>query len=109
MTDEDHVKLLTLIKELPCLILLSGYRNDIYTEHLKGWWSMDFQAMTRGGVRTETVWCNFEPGDVHYHTYAGKDFTDRQRIKRKAERWANKFKKLPSGEKQAILSAMLNV
>ena len=58
-------------------------------------------------VRTETVWCNFSPAEVHYHTYAGIDRTDRQRIKRKAERWAARYEKLPHGERQAVLSAML--
>ena len=63
--------------------------------------------MTRGGVRTETIWCNFEPKDIHYHTYAGKNYTERQGIQRKAERWANNFIKMSSGEQQAVLAAML--
>lgn len=109
--DEDHLKLIQLLKKLPenCFVLLSGYRNRIYDEVIADWWSIDFQAMTRGGVRTETVWCNFFPNTIHYHTYAGKDFTDRQRIKRKAERWANNFKELPCAERQAILASLLSV
>lgn len=107
LTDEQHLELLNILLGLPCQVIVSGYRNNIYDEFLTGWWSMDFQAMSRGGVRTETVWCNFEPGSVHYHTFAGKDFTDRQRIKRKAQRWANNFAKLPPAERQAILSALL--
>lgn len=109
MTDEHHRQLLALLKQLPCYVILSGYRNDIYDTELKDWWQMDFQAMTRGGVRTETVWCNFQPGKVHYHTYAGKDFTDRQRIKRKAGRWAKNYAALPQAEQQAVLAALLAV
>lgn len=112
LTPNDHTKLIDNLKAISdpdTYIILSGYKNDLYEELLKGWWSKDFQAMTRGGVRTETVWCNFEPGDIHYHTYAGKDFTDRQRIKRKAERWAKNFKNLPIAERQAILNAILTV
>lgn len=109
MSDNDHKQLLQILKTLSCYVILSGYRNDIYDSELKSWWQIDFQSMTRGGVRTETVWCNFEPGQVHYHTYAGKDFTDRQRIKRKAERWAKNFALLPTGERQAVLSALLSV
>mgnify|MGYP006961072817 CR=1 FL=1 len=75
----------------------------MYDDALSDWWSVDFQAMSRGGVRTETIWCNFEPGQTHYHTFAGKNFTDRQRIKRKAARWAKKFEALPIGERQALL------
>jgi DNA adenine methylase len=48
------------------------------------------------------------PADVmHWHSYAGENFTDRQRIKRKAERWAANFRDLPPGERLALLSAIL--
>jgi hypothetical protein len=108
-TDDDHVRLLELALKLPCYVIISGYRNPIYKKYINHWWSYDFQAMTRGGVRTETVWCNFTPKEIHYHTYVGKDFTDRQRIQRKANGWAKKLEKLPSGERQAILAALLSV
>ncbi|AGB11015.1 TPA: DNA adenine methylase [Vibrio parahaemolyticus] len=110
MTDDEHRELLKLLIQLPegVFVILSGYRNPIYNEMLSDWWSKDFQAMTRGGVRTETVWCNFQPGDIHYHTYAGENSTERQRIKRKAERWASRFAALPAYEKQAVLNAILS-
>lgn len=109
LTDREHLDLLQLLKVVRADVIISGYRNDIYQTELddEGWWSMDFQAMTRGGVRTETVWCNFEPGKVHYHKYAGKNHTDRQRIQRKAARWAKNFAVLPQPEQQAILAALL--
>jgi hypothetical protein len=34
-------------------VILSGYPSQLYDETLAGWRSMEFQAMTRGGVRTE--------------------------------------------------------
>lgn len=64
--------------------------------------------MTRGGVRTEKLWLNFPSGPVHWASYAGRNFTDRQRIKRKAARWAANFRKLPPGERLAVLSALLD-
>jgi hypothetical protein len=63
--------------------------------------------MTRGGVRTEKLWFNFEPGAAHWSTFAGKNRTDRQRIKRKAARWAAKWAGLASAEAQAVLAAIL--
>lgn len=65
--------------------------------------------MTRGGVRTEKLWCNFQPSAVHWASYAGEDFTDRQRIKRKAGRWARMYGELPPGERLAVLAALLAV
>lgn len=112
LSDEDHVRLLEILLSFDffprCEIMISGYRNGIYDDMLADWKSIDFQAMTRGGVRTETIWTNFEPGLVHYHHYAGSDYTDRQRIKRKAERWASNYRDLPPGEKQAVLAALLS-
>lgn len=112
MTEADHQRLLKAAKQQnpnDVKIIISGYANPLYDEMLKDWWRKDFQAMTRGGVRTETIWLNYQPGDVHYHTFAGDNFTDRQRIKRKAERWANNYKALPPGERQTILAALLSV
>jgi len=107
-TDRDHHSLLGVLKSLDCLVMLSGYRNEVYQATIPDWFNIDFQTMTRGGARTETVWCNFEPSTVHYHAFAGKDFTDRQRIKRKAARWARRYEQLPPGERQAVLAAILS-
>lgn len=107
LTTAQHVELLRLAKQLPAFILISGYESDLYNEELRTWHKFKFQAMSRGGVRTEVVWYNFEPREMHYHTYAGKNSSDRQRIQRKAERWANKIKALPPGEKQAVIAAIL--
>jgi len=101
LSDEDHWELLRILRSVSCNVMLSGYRNPLYNKSLANWFSLDFQAMTRGGVRTETVWCNFDPAAIHYHTFAGKNFTDRQR------RWASRYAKLPPGERQAVLAAIL--
>jgi DNA adenine methylase len=107
MTDADHVRLLDIIKSKPGKFILSGYPSELYASMLQEWNHRDFQAMTRGGVRTERVWFNFEPGKPFCANYAGKDFTDRQRIKRKAERWAADFKTMNEAEQLVILNAML--
>ncbi len=109
LTDDDHKKLLLTIKLLKCRVIISGYRCDLYDQLLSDWRRVDFQVMSRAGARTESVWLNFEPGEIHYHTYAGKNFTDRQRIQRKAARWAKNFKSLPPAERQAVMSALLAV
>ncbi|WP_413540318.1 DNA adenine methylase [Cronobacter malonaticus] len=56
----DHVRLLTCLKSLPPEIrsILSGYPPQLYDERLTDWRSKEFQAMTRGGVRTEKIWMN---------------------------------------------------
>ena len=112
LTPEQHERLLNAAivqAEKGVFIIVSGYDNELYKRMLNGWWRKDFQSMTRGGVRTETIWCSFVPSEIHYHKYAGENYTDRQRIKRKAEGWANRYSKLPYAERQAVMAAMLSV
>ena len=108
-TEKDHVRLLRSLMLISdkANIILSGYPNELYGGILRKWNSFEFQSMTRGGVRTEKLWFNFEPGAKHWASFAGKNFTDRQRIKRKAERWAANYRALPADEQIAVLSAML--
>lgn len=65
--------------------------------------------MNQAGVRTEKLWFNFTVDRVHWARYTGKNFTDRQRIKRKAENWGRRYRALPPGERLAVLSAMMAV
>lgn len=106
-SDNDHMRLLEVLKKVPADVIISGYPSALYNDQLYDWRTFQFQAMTRGGVRTEQLWFNYAPDSVYWSKYAGKDFTDRQRIKRKAQRWADNYAALPSDERQAILSAIL--
>jgi len=107
--EHHHVELLTLLERLPCSVMVSGYPSRLYDELLSGWQSVELQVMNQGGVRTEKLWFNFTLDRVHWARYAGKDFTDRQRIKRKAESWGRRYRALPPGERLAVLSAMMAV
>ena len=109
LADRDHRSLLELLRSLPASVIVSSYPNKIYEELLGDWRSVQFQAMTRGGPRTEQLWMNYADGGTHWHTFAGVNFTDRQRIKRKAERWRRMYAELPAGERLALLSALLEV
>lgn len=107
-TVEDHLRLLSCLLDLPenVSVILSGYPSALYDSMLPEWRTCEFQAMTRGGVRTEKLWMNFPEGRVYTHTFAGKDYNDRNRIKRKARRWQEKYAALPAGERLAIMSAL---
>ena len=107
--EQDHIELLKLLKRLPCNVILSGYPSALYDELLAGWRSLELQVMNQGGVRTEKLWFNFMPDRVHWASYAGKNFTDRQRIKRKAANWAKRYQAMPRAERVAVLAAMMGV
>lgn len=103
--EADHIELLELLKTLPCNVMLSGYPSALYDDLLDGWGSLELQVMNQAGVRTEKLWFNFTPDRVHWASYAGKNFTDRQRIKRKAANWGKNYK----AERVAVLAAMMAV
>ncbi|WP_245589256.1 DNA adenine methylase [Chitinimonas koreensis] len=106
-TVEDHVALLDALKRLPCPVMLSGYRSELYDDTLAGWRSVDFQAMTRRGPAIETVWMNYHPPKVlHESTYVGRDFRERERIKRRRQRWRERLLRLDLAERQALLDEL---
>jgi len=103
-TDADHVRLLECLKGLGCMVLISGYDSELYNDMLPGWNVATFTAQSRGGIRTEYLWYNYpEPMELHDYSYLGYTFTDRQRVKRKAQRWSDRFQALPLLERQAII------
>lgn len=108
-TTDDHRRLIACLRSLPAAVMLSGYPSALYRELLPDWRSITFQAMTRGGVRTEQLWMNFPEGKPFTAAYAGKDYIDRQRIKRKVERWRKKYQALPPAERLAIMQALSSI
>ena len=107
--EQDHVELLELLKRLPCGVIVSGYPSALYDELLVGWRNVELQVMNQGGVRTEKLWFNFTLDRVYWASYAGKNFTDRQRVKRKAANWGKRYQALPRAERLAVLAAMMAV
>jgi hypothetical protein len=107
--EQDHVELLALLKAVPGPVILSGYPSALYDEQLADWRTLELQVMNQAGVRTEKLWFNFTPDRLHWARYAGKNFTDRQRIKRKAESWASRYQAMPRAERLAVLAGLMAV
>jgi DNA adenine methylase len=107
LSEVDHRRLLRVLQDLPCMVMLSGYWSSLYAERLKGWNLFQFEAMTRGGKATETVWFNYPyPVELHDYRYLGNGFRERERIKRKKTRWVQRLARMPILERQALLSAL---
>lgn len=61
LEDPEHVKLLDFVKGLRGAVLISGYDNEIYQHHLRGWHKKVFPANKRDGradaeKKAEIVW-----------------------------------------------------
>jgi DNA adenine methylase len=103
----EHRALLAIITALPCMVMISGYWSRLYATRLRDWHSIKFQAMTHGGPRAEWLWSNFpEPVALHDYRHLGASFRERERIKRKKQRWTSRLHRLPLLERRALLAAI---
>lgn len=62
MTEVDHAALLDAVLELDGMVILSGYRSDLYDDRLRGWVRRETRARISAGrgtaMRTECLWIN---------------------------------------------------
>ena len=60
MTDEQHIKLLQIVKESSCKIMISAYENELYNECLKGW-RKEYKSTTSecSRKRIEVIYMNY--------------------------------------------------
>lgn len=105
--EEDHRRLITVLRQLPGYVILSGYASPLYRKLLADWRCVAFGAGTRGGRRIECVWLNFPDGlPLHDTRFVGEDRRERERIKRKRDRWVGKFERMSPAERQVIREAL---
>lgn len=103
--DEDHVALLGELRRLPCAVILSGYASRLYADLLQGWHTHALTVATHTGLRTEYLWCNFEPPScLHDHRYIGDDFRERERVRRRVDRWLERLERMAPLERNALLT-----
>jgi len=107
-TREEHSRLLEIIKRLSCMVIISGYYSDLYATGLVDWRTEQYPSRTRGGrTAIEWVWMNYpEPLELHDYRYLGSNFRERERIKRKQNRWRARLQRMPTQERHALLSAI---
>lgn len=106
-TVEQHRELLGVLLELRCMVMISGYRCDLYDHLLRGWRRETFNAMSHVGLRQEWVWMNYpEPVALHDASHLGGSFRGRQSVRRRHERWLNRFDALESAERAHLLTLL---
>jgi site-specific DNA-adenine methylase len=108
MTDEQHARLLTVLKSLDCMVMISGYWSELYAIELADWRTVTYQTMTRGGkIATEYLWMNYpQPIELHDYRFLGNNFRERERIKRRKTRWLSRLKRMEPIERYAMLDAI---
>lgn len=107
LSHDDHVRLLAIVNELPCRIMISGYSSKLYSKELADWRHFDFPSTTRGGMATEHVWCNYpEPTELQDYRYLGRDRRERFKLLRREQNMIEKLSRLPELERNALLAAV---
>lgn len=106
--DSEHRRLLAVLQRLPCAVMVSGYRSELYASLLSAWRTRSFWTVDRRGRRREEiVWMNFQqPNELHDYRFLGRDFRERERIRRRVGRWRRRLSSLPTLEREALLAAM---
>lgn len=113
LSDLRHLRLLKAIKRIArrhgnVEVLISTYENKMYEKELAGWRLAKFNSTTRHGQATEHLYLSYEnpEGVLHDYSYIGRDFRERERIKKKIRRHVNRLKQLPAPERNAIIAAI---
>lgn len=109
-SNDQHTELLKLLLSLKCMVMISGYRHEIYDDALSSWRRIDYKANTRHGLVDESVWMNYpEPTELHDYRYLGRDFREREKIQRQQKRWLKRLRGMPVLQRKAISAAILNI
>lgn len=107
-TKEQHLELLTLLKTIPAKVMISSYWCELYFEELHGWRFIWYPAVNRSIHRPpEFLWMNYqEPLLLHDYRYLGINFRERERIKRRQNRWKGRLIKMNTLERAALIMAI---
>jgi hypothetical protein len=89
------------------LVVISGYPSELYDTCLGDWGTTTFTARTHRGIREEKLWFNFEtPNWLHDGRHLGRNFRERQTIKRRRERLQKRIAALSLHEQRALFDAL---
>jgi len=113
MSDEQHETLLDILNEAACRVMISGYWSVLYREKLTAprWHRTWYMAMTRSGhLAQEWLWMNYElPTELHDHHLVGRNFRERERIKRKVQRWTKRLETMNALDRTTLLAALAEI
>ena len=88
---------------------VSGHPSRLHDRHLCGWRPSGFQMNVPARVVTGKLRLNLGPGRVRWRSLAGRSFTHRQTVKRKAGSRGRRYAAMLRAERLAALSAMMAV
>ncbi|WP_028666217.1 hypothetical protein [Runella zeae] len=112
LTDGQHELLLTKLLQFEnAQIGITTYPNAMYEERLTDWRKTIYSSVTRSGqVRTEHMYLNYEPPQKLQDTYyIGKDYRERETLKKQQKNWAKNFAQMHKHQRQAIIEKLIKL
>ena len=107
-TEREHIELASLLMASGAGVMVSGYDSPLYRRLFKGWRRIEIPTIVRSGERRiEIVWMNFPPPIVlHDSRFVGDNFRERERIKRKRNRWEERLRTMSRLDRIAVVDAI---
>lgn len=98
----DHLRLLAMLLELPCQVLISGYRHPLYDMTLSAWRRIGYWTYDRTGRRrSESLWMNFPvPRELHDPRFVGANRRQRETRRRRITTFAGRIRRADDHELQ---------
>lgn len=89
-------------------VMITHPKCKLYDEKLKGWSIEEFEYMTRGGLFKDALYTNYSIADIELLNYKvlGKNFIERQAIKRQRKNIINKFKNMDKFIRLALIEEL---
>ncbi len=87
--------------------MVSGYPSRPCDEHLCDWRSPEIQVGNQSCIVTGKPWFDFAPDRVRRAAFAGRNFTRRQVVRRKAAGRGRRCAAMPPGERLAVPAAIM--
>lgn len=107
-THEDQLRLLSIARKLPAMVMVCHMPDLVYENGLQGWRTLQYQSKGRRGLYWEQVWMNYpEPTALHDYRYLGSDYRERELVRDRINRRLRDLASLPPLERMAVLDRML--
>ena len=104
MNLDEHIELITSLLQLKCFVMVIHPKCALYDEMFKDWRKIEIKIRYNRKTSIECLYMNYSDEiDLQCYDKLGLNCWDRQRIKRKGDRFVNKLLNLPMQERNYIL------
>lgn len=103
----DHLQLLETVRLMKCNIMLIHPKCELYDTELSHWRKVEVKVRYHQKTSIECLYMNYpDPIQLQDYSFLGNDCWERQRIRRKTDKYIEKFQKMPVLERNCIIDKL---